>query len=595
MFELIAQGPEPRQAWRKRLPLDATVRLGRAPRHGFAAPWDLYISREHADLMLSGDKLIVHKLASARSPIFQREQPLEELEISPGDAFTIGKTVFRLERAPGEVGILRSRVISRDESDAVPFAAAHERLELLSRLPDLLAHSHREEDLAAATADMLLAGIPAASAAAVVQPPSEAQPTGVICHRVRGPDDDFAPSRTLVRETLDDQRTRLHMWTLTDVQSLTYTSSNGLDWAFCMPIRSNVRSDWGLYVAGCNQRLQVAQAESLDQSLLPDVRFAELLARFLGAVYDLRSAERQRATLSQFFSPTVMEMLIDASDESLRPKPHPVTALFCDLRGFSRASEQAETLNNLLEDVSTALGLVTQEIIRLDGAISDFQGDSVLGFWGWPMDEAEGPADACRAALAIQSSFRRARQRRAHGASHFRIGIGIAHGVALAGRIGTKEQAKMGIFGPVVNVGSRLEGLTSAWGDTILLNDAAASEARASLTPQEGVFRHLGRFRLYGMQQPVAVHELLPLEPEGGPFSAEYLREFESGVQALFAGDWETARHCLTTLPGTDAARQTLVDFMLRGGGNPPAEWDGVVPIGFKAVEPATHGTDGPG
>jgi len=38
----------------------------------------------------------------------------------------------------------------------------------------------------------------------------------------------------------------------------------------------------------------------------------------------------------------------------------------------------------------------------------------------------------------------------------FRCGIGIAHGRAVAGRIGTTDQVKVTAFGPVVNLASRL-------------------------------------------------------------------------------------------------------------------------------------------
>jgi len=42
--------------------------------------------------------------------------------------------------------------------------------------------------------------------------------------------------------------------------------------------------------------------------------------------------------------------------------------------------------------------------------------------------------------------------------ANFRIGIGIASGTAVAGKIGTIDQAKVSVFGPVVNLASRLEG-----------------------------------------------------------------------------------------------------------------------------------------
>ena len=50
MPNLIATGNDEQQYWRRELPLGETIRLGRAPRQGWAVPWDMSVSREHADL-----------------------------------------------------------------------------------------------------------------------------------------------------------------------------------------------------------------------------------------------------------------------------------------------------------------------------------------------------------------------------------------------------------------------------------------------------------------------------------------------------------------------------------------------------------------
>ena len=98
MFDLVATGTNPDQHWRRRAPAGRTIRLGRAPLDGWAVPWDLRISREHADLMLVGERLEVRCLENARNPIYRHEQPARQFEVGPGEEFRIGGTVFRLER-----------------------------------------------------------------------------------------------------------------------------------------------------------------------------------------------------------------------------------------------------------------------------------------------------------------------------------------------------------------------------------------------------------------------------------------------------------------------------------------------------------------
>jgi len=58
------------------------------------------ISRDHADLMLEGDRLRVRRLPSARNSIYLRGEVLNDFTVGPGEDFRIGRTVFHIEAAP---------------------------------------------------------------------------------------------------------------------------------------------------------------------------------------------------------------------------------------------------------------------------------------------------------------------------------------------------------------------------------------------------------------------------------------------------------------------------------------------------------------
>lgn len=96
MIEFIAAGPGAKQRWSRPLPAGREIRLGRAPKQGWAVPWDLRISREHADLFLEGDRLRVRCLETARNSMYLREEAFREFIIGPGEEFRIGHTIFRL-------------------------------------------------------------------------------------------------------------------------------------------------------------------------------------------------------------------------------------------------------------------------------------------------------------------------------------------------------------------------------------------------------------------------------------------------------------------------------------------------------------------
>ena len=177
--------------------------------------------------------------------------------------------------------------------------------------------------------------------------------------------------------------------------------------------------------------------------------------------------------------------------------------LFCDLRGFSRESErQAGDLLGLLQRVSKALGVMTHHIREQGGVVGDFQGDAAMGFWGWPLPQNDAVLRTCRAALAIRAEF--------EATAGFQAGIGVATGRAVAGKIGTVDQVKVTVFGPVVNLASRLEGMTKILRAPILLDEATARIVRRQVPRDVARVRRLAIVRPYGLDTPLEVSELLP-------------------------------------------------------------------------------------
>ena len=80
----------------------------------------------------------------------------------------------------------------------------------------------------------------------------------------------------------------------------------------------------------------------------------------------------------------------------------------------------------------------------------------------------------------------------------------------MAGKIGTEAQSKVGVFGPVVNMASRLESMTKQLRVPILLDEATARYAREHLPVSEGRVRKLCKLRPYGMETAMLVSQLLP-------------------------------------------------------------------------------------
>jgi adenylate cyclase len=313
------------------------------------------------------------------------------------------------------------------------------------------------------------------------------------------------------------------------------------------------------------------------------VKFTELAAATLSSLRESRLLTARQARISQFFSPVVLEALAaqeaEGQDDALAPREADVTVLFCDLRGFTAKSEQAAgDLFGLLHRVSQALGVMTRHILGHGGVVGDFHGDAAMGFWGWPLPQDDAIERACRAALAIRAEFEAATHSGDSSLADFRIGIGIASGRAVAGKIGTVDQVKVTVFGPVVNLASRLENLTKTLQTPILLDARSALVARARLAPGEARVRRVAKVRPAGMQTAIELSELLP----AGELSEEHIAAYEAALDALNAGDWKKAFQLLHQVPAEDEVKDFLTVLIAQHGRTPPPNWEGIITLREK-------------
>ena len=109
-------------------------------------------------------------------------------------------------------------------------------------------------------------------------------------------------------------------------------------------------------------------------------------------------------------------------------------------------------------------------------------------------------------------SLRRLRPIQINPLKDFETSIGIAHGRAVAGKIGTREQVKVTVFGPVVNLASRLESMTRELHVSVLIDPYLDQQIRQKMSPAEGRVRRLLQVLPYGMDRPLLVSELVPSE-----------------------------------------------------------------------------------
>ncbi|MEZ6086472.1 MAG: adenylate/guanylate cyclase domain-containing protein [Pirellulaceae bacterium] len=593
MLDLIAQGSRSEDRWRRSLPdyqdgdrESNTILLGRAA-GAWSASWDDRISRSHVQLIREPQKLRVVKLEAARNPIFFQGRRQDDFQVSIGELFVIGATTFTLARRPQLAASespadLTQHTFDPQQLRRNPFRHAGQRIEVLRRLPELISGSSSDQELWVRVATVLMQGIPNAAAVAIVGLNDNGTLEMEVKHydsRIPG-GDERSPSAGLVLKSLRTGESMLHLWSGNDEAK--FTQRDGVDWAFCVPVSDNV-GGLGLYVSGAISGLGNGswsdQTSHAADGLQDDLKFAELVATTIGNLRDMRSLQQRQAGLRQFFNPVVMKAINNkAGEDALAPRETDLSVLFCDLRGFSRQSEKAQDrLLELLQRVSEALGVMTRQILSTGGVIGDFHGDASMGFWGWPLAQPDAPGRACASAMAILREFSEAESD--GRLADFRCGIGIASGRAVAGRIGTVDQVKVTAFGPVVNLASRLEGMTKQLSAEILVDEMSADFIRRYVPHDVCRVRRLARIRPAGVETPLMVSQLLPPEGPNCPLSDEHLACYEAALESLMNKQWEDAFALLHDVPASDRAKDFLTVFIAQHGRVAPPNWNGIIDL----------------
>ncbi|GAB3441478.1 hypothetical protein GCM10027517_17540 [Phycicoccus ginsengisoli] len=244
------------------------------------------------------------------------------------------------------------------------------------------------------------------------------------------------------------------------------------------------------------------------------VRQADELARWntqLEAKVAEQVQEIERVgRLRRFLSPQVAGLVTAGGEASfLESHRGEITAVYCDLRGFTAFAEtsEPEEIMSVLRDYHGALGDL---VFRFEGTLEHFAGDGLLVFFNDPIPCPDAPQRAVRMAVAMRgrvAELAEGWRRRGHDLG---FGVGIAQGYATLGRVGFEGRYDYAAIGTVTNVSARLSSLAAA-GQILITQRVEAGLGDVAVT------RPLGPAELRGITRPVEVFEVLGLDAAAVP------------------------------------------------------------------------------
>jgi class 3 adenylate cyclase len=200
------------------------------------------------------------------------------------------------------------------------------------------------------------------------------------------------------------------------------------------------------------------------------------------------------------YVPAVVADSVLFDQERLRGERREVTILFVDVVNFTQLSTSldAEAVFNLINGL---LGRMVECIHRYDGMVDKFMGDGLMAVFGAPIAHENDPELAVRAALDMQRAAAEFEPvARAQVGAPLQIRIGINSGPAIAGVIGTAQQASYTVIGESVNLAARLQAAARPGG--ILVSARVYQQTRSLFD-----FQTSGATHIKGFDQPLLVFE----------------------------------------------------------------------------------------
>jgi class 3 adenylate cyclase/HAMP domain-containing protein len=292
--------------------------------------------------------------------------------------------------------------------------------------------------------------------------------------------------------------------------------------------------------------------------------------------YQAVLASKRETKIRHIFQKYVPQELIDKffkhPEAMLVGDNRELAVLFSDIRSFTTISEGMrpdELVNSLNRYFSGQVDIV----MNRGGIVDKYIGDAIMAFFGAPVQHQDDALQSVLAGLEMTEAVKTFNEsQRSMGKPEFKIGVGINYGTVTVGNIGTERKMEYTVIGDMVNLASRLEGLTKVYRQELLIAESLQEKVCGSLD-----CRWLDTVAVKGKTKGVRIYTARKsLGPEQKQAWQRHNEGMDMYYRREFAAAAERFRAVQNQLPG-DYASGLFVERCERLlHSPPPADWDGV-------------------
>jgi class 3 adenylate cyclase len=255
-----------------------------------------------------------------------------------------------------------------------------------------------------------------------------------------------------------------------------------------------------------NARLLSELRERTHELELRSEEIAKLNAHLEQRVSDQVGEIERMGRLRRFLPPQVADLIVaSGTEKQLESHRREITALFCDLRGFTGFSESSdpEDVMALLAEYHAAIGTI---INKYSGTLERYAGDGVMVIFNDPVPVENPALQAVLMALDMRAAIGGLIEKWRDFGHDLGFGIGIAHGFATLGTIGFEGRRDYAAIGTVSNVASRL--CDEAKPGQILISPRVRQAVEKAVTVES-----VGEFGLKGIRRPMLAYNVVQALP----------------------------------------------------------------------------------
>jgi class 3 adenylate cyclase len=188
-----------------------------------------------------------------------------------------------------------------------------------------------------------------------------------------------------------------------------------------------------------------------------------------------RELERLQKSFARFAPAVLVERIVDKGMLQSGERRE-VTVMFADIRGFTSLSEKLDAAV-VIEMLNGYFSRMSEVIREHHGHVTRVMGDGIMSVFGALESNPWHAQDAVEAAISMRRSLAEYNEKmKARGLPELGFGIGIHCGPVVTGLVGSDDLLEFTVMGDVVNVASRVEGLTRELNADILVTEQVKTQ-----------------------------------------------------------------------------------------------------------------------